>query len=131
MHRQDWRRLGWVAIGLMVVNLGLLAALWWAPMPPRTLPNPPPISPATVSASVAPLPAPAASSAAELAALDAVLAGRLEQVALAQGAALSSVMPAAELRQAARTAVDPHSAAVQDLLAAYAEAFAALDPSAP
>ncbi len=130
MHRQDWRRLGWVATGLMVVNLGLLAALWWAPMPPRTLPNPPPIAPSTIPALAAPLPAPAASSA-ELAALDAVLAGRLEQVALAQGAALSSVMPAAELRQAARAAVDPHSAEVQALLAAYAEAFAALDPSAP
>ena len=131
MNRQDWRRLGWGATGLMVANLGLLAALWLAPMPPRALPNPTPVTPAAVSAEPASSPEPAAASAAELAALDAVLAGRLEQVALSQGVVLSSVMPSAELRQAATAAVDPYSAEVQALLAAYAEAFAALDPAAP
>lgn len=131
MNRQDWRRLGWAASGLMIVNLGLLGALWLAPLPPRTLPNPAPLTPASVSAPAAQPPAPAAASAAELAALDAVLAGRLEQVAQAQGVEPAAVMPAAELRQAATAAVDPYSAEVQALLAAYAQAFAALDPATP
>lgn len=131
MHRQDWRRLGGVAAALMTVNLGLLTALWLAPMPPRSLPNPPPVIPSAVSAPHAHSPVLEAASSQEIAALDAVLAGRLEQVAQEQGVVLSSVMPADEVRRAAEAAADPYSAEVQALLAAYAAAFASLDPAAP
>ncbi|MFT5684140.1 MAG: hypothetical protein ACI8RZ_005081 [Myxococcota bacterium] len=126
MRRQDWQRVGWVATGLMMANLSILTMLWIAPMPPETLPNPPPITPTTTPPSAG-LSEPPVESASSMAALDAVLAGRLEQVAMSRGIPPESVLPDDEIRRVARETVDPHSIEAQALLAAYAEAFEALD----
>lgn len=128
MQERDWHRLAWLTTGLFALNAGVLAVLWLAPMPPRQLPHSPSVIPTHSSSETDSTPGPAVARAADLVALDEVLAGRLAQVAQQQGVPLASVSPDPATREAAFTAVDPHSAEALALLAAYADAFAALDP---
>ncbi len=127
-----WRALMVLAAVLGLVQLGLLTYLWATPAPEPRLPPSLQAPPARAHPQT---PAPAAPTALTkqrgVAALDALLAQRVERAAHEAGRDPAALLPHDELRQAALEAASFDSQAWQVLADAYDGAFEALGIVAP